>query len=117
MTNYFLDIFVAPAFAETTTTTTPTSNYSLFLMMGFIVLFMYFAVIRPQNKRAKEMQTLISQLAEGDEILTSGGMMGKIAKIHEQYIILDIQEGHKICLQKNAVASVLPKGTLKSLMS
>lgn len=113
MTN-LLDVLISPAFADTTNVAPNSSNYSLFLMMGFIILFTYFAMIRPQNKRAREIQNLLSQLAEGDEVSTSSGMMGKIARIQDNHIQLEVQSGILISMEKSAVTRVLPKGTLKS---
>ena len=72
-------------------------------------------LIRPQNKRAKELRELISKLKKGDEIVTSGGILAKISSIDEQYIKVTVAEGTEVCLQRSAVSTVLPKGTLKSL--
>ena len=84
------------------------------LMIGFFVLF-YFLMIRPQNKRAKEHRNLIENVTKGDEVVSSGGVVGKVSKITDGFIILTVAEGVEITLQKSSVASVLPKGTMKSL--
>ena len=76
---------------------------------------MYFAVWRPQSKRAKEQRNLLSSLAKGDEVITIGGILGKITKITESYIVLSINENMDMTMQKSAIANVLPKGTLKSI--
>lgn len=110
-----LDLLIPPAFADTVGAAPASGNYSLFLMMAFIILFTYFAMIRPQNKRAREMQALIAQLAEGDEVLTSCGLIGKIAKLQENYIQIEIQAGVLMTMEKSSVTRVLPKGTFKSL--
>ncbi len=88
---------------------------SLLLMSGVFIFFMYFVIWRPQSKRAKEQRHLISSLAKGDEVVTLSGIVGKIAKISDQYIVLTVTETMEITMQKNSIANVLPKGTLKSI--
>lgn len=75
----------------------------------------YFAIIRPQTKRAKETRDMISRLSKGDEVLTSGGMAGRVAQIGENYVTLEVAERVEIKVQKSAVTTVLPKGSLKNL--
>lgn len=84
---------------------------SLLLMLGFLVIF-YFLLWRPQAKRAKEQRNLLSNLAKGDEVITSGGLLGKITKITDDVIELMIAQGIEIKLQKSAVVALAPKGTL-----
>ena len=72
-------------------------------------------LIRPQSKRAKEHRDVISKLKKGDELITASGLLAKVVSIDEQYIKVLIAEGVEISLQRNAVSTVLPKGTLKSL--
>jgi preprotein translocase subunit YajC len=83
------------------------------LMVGFFVL-MYFTMIRPQSRRAKEHQAMISKLAVGDEVVTSGGLLGKIAEVGDTFITLEVAEGVRVKVQKVQVAQLMPKGTLKS---
>ncbi len=89
-------------------------TYSLVMIVAIFVLF-YFMLIRPQNKRAKEHRELVTKLKKGDEVVTSGGVLAKVVSIDEQYIKVSIAEGVEISLQRSAVSTVLPKGTLKSL--
>ncbi len=89
-------------------------SFSL-VMIGAIFIAFYFMLIRPQNKRAKEHRELLTKLKKGDEVVTSGGILAKVVKVDEQFIKLSIAEGVEISVQINAVSSVLPKGTLKSL--
>lgn len=89
-------------------------TFSLIMIAAIFVLF-YFMLIRPQNKKAKEHRELINQLKKGDEIITSGGILAKVVSLDEQYIKVSLAEGVEISLQKGAVSTVLPKGTLKSL--
>lgn len=82
-----------------------------------VILFgsMYFLLLRPQNKKAKEHQELISSLSDGDEVITVGGLLGKVNKIVDHFIILSIADNVVVTIQKQAIAQILPKGTLKSL--
>ena len=88
-------------------------GYSMFIMLGLFFVIMYFMIIRPQQKRQKEHQKLIGSLSKGDEIVTSGGMLGKILNVGENSIKVEVAEGVAIKLQKSSVSSVLPKGSLK----
>lgn len=118
MMNISLDSWIAPAYAEAAgTVAAPAggSPFSLIVMGAVFFLFFYFLMWRPQNKRAKEHRELLNSLVKGDEIITSGGVLGKINKISEQYVGLSVHEGVDMVIQKAAIVSVLPKGTLKSL--
>ena len=88
---------------------------SMLPMLIILVAFMYFLVIRPQSKRAKEHRALVGNLKKGDEVVTSGGLMGKIVKIAENFIVVEVAESVELRLQKNAVTASMPKGTIKSL--
>ncbi|BCA96307.1 preprotein translocase subunit YajC [Legionella antarctica] len=111
-----MSFFISDAFAAAGTTPAAQTDgtFSLIMIAAIFVLF-YFMLIRPQNKKAKEHRELVSQLKKGDEIITSGGMLAKVVSIDEQYIKVSVAEGIEINLQKGAVSTVLPKGTLKSL--
>ncbi len=84
-------------------------------MFGAIIVMMYFMMIRPQSKRAKEHKKLISELAIGDEILTTGGVLGVVSKLNDNFLKVTIAEGVDVTIQKQAIANALPKGTLKSI--
>lgn len=86
----------------------------IFIMIGIFFAIMYFMIIRPQQKRSKNHQKLISSLSKGDEIVTTGGMMGKIQNIGDNSVTLEISEGVAVKLQKSSISSVLPKGTLRN---
>lgn len=90
-------------------------GFSFLIMFVIFFAFIYFAIWRPQNKRAKEQQQLLNSLAKGDEVMTAGGMLGRVVKLSEQHIVLSIATNTDIVLQKSSVVSVLPKGTIKSL--
>lgn len=81
---------------------------------GFILIF-YFLIWRPQSKRAKEHKNLVSGLERGDEVVTGGGVAGKITKVTDNFIVLEIADNVEVKVQKAAVASALPKGTLKDI--
>lgn len=88
-------------------------------LMGFLPLILmfvllYFLMIRPQMKRAKEQKVMVDGLAKGDEVITAGGVLGKITKLSEAYITLEIASETEITVQRSAVQTLLPKGTIKS---
>ena len=89
-----------------------------FLQIGMIVVLFavfYFLIIRPQRKRQKEVTTMLNALAVGDEVTTNGGILGKVRKIDEAYVVLKVSENVELKFQKNAILAVLPKGTLKEI--
>jgi preprotein translocase subunit YajC len=76
---------------------------------------MYFIMIRPQQKRQKEMKTMMDALGKGDEVITVGGVLGRVVKVAEAYVTIEVAAGTEIVVQKSAVTVLLPKGTLKAL--
>ena len=82
----------------------------LVLMVGVL----YFLLIRPQQKRAKEQRAMVDALKSGDEVVTSGGILGRITDVTDQFITLEVSEGVRIKLQRHAVGALMPKGTVKS---
>jgi preprotein translocase subunit YajC len=86
-----------------------------FLPMVAIFVVFYFLLIRPQQKRAKEQKTMLGALQKGDEVVTAGGLVGKIAKLTEQYASLEVSPNVEITVQRQAVSQLLPKGTIKTL--
>lgn len=85
-----------------------------FLPLIIIFVIFYFLLIRPQSKRAKEHRDMVAKLAKGDEVITNGGMLGRIADLDDNYLTVEIASGVTVKLQRQAVLQVLPKGTLKS---
>ena len=83
------------------------------IILMFVVL--WFIMIRPQMKRQKETKAMLEALAKGDEVVTAGGILGKVSKVAEQYVTVEIAANTEITVQKSAVTTVLPKGTLKAL--
>ncbi len=86
-------------------------------MILIVLMFgvLYFLMIRPQMKRAKEHKTMIEALQKGDEVITSGGVLGRISKINENYVTLEVSDKVEILVQRPAVQLVLPKGTIKNI--
>jgi preprotein translocase subunit YajC len=85
----------------------------LLMMVLFIVIF-YFLLIRPQQKKAKEHQAMLAKLAAGDEVVTAGGILGRVVEVGESFTVIEISDGVKIKVQKFQISSLMPKGTLKS---
>lgn len=85
------------------------------IFIAAIILVFYLFLFRPQSKRAKEHRDLISSIAVGDEVMTNGGILGKVDRVSDAYVRLNVAEGINIHMQKNAVTRILPKGTIKSL--
>jgi preprotein translocase subunit YajC len=83
------------------------------LLIMFVV--MYFLMIKPQQKKAKEAQEMMAALAKGDEVVTAGGILGKVNKVNDTYVAVEIAANTEIWVQKHSITTVLPKGTLKSL--
>lgn len=112
---------ITPAHADVTlpapSANQPGGGMSVMLMLAIFVGFMYLVVWRPQNKRAKEHRNLLNSLAKGDEVLTAGGILGRIVKLTDSYVVLALSDTTEITLQKSSIVNALPKGTLKSVQS
>ena len=108
-----LDFLISPAYAQTAQQA-PNALLQFAPLLFLLVLF-YFMLIRPQMKRGKEHRDMLGKLAKGDEVVSSGGLAGVVREIGENYLTIEIADGVAVKLQKSAIASVLPKGTLKAL--
>ena len=86
-----------------------------FLPLIVIFVIFYFLLIRPQSKKAKEHKQMVEALAKGDEVVTNGGILGKIIKIGDNFVALEVAEGMQVKVQRNAVSTLMPKGTIKEL--
>lgn len=112
-------MFISSAFAQTAPTAAAGGIDSMFggfgqmlpLLAMFVVL--YFVMIRPQMKKQKEHRAMIDAVAKGDEVVTAGGVLGKISKVGESFLGLEVANGVEIQIQRSAVVQVLPKGTVK----
>ncbi len=92
----------------------PSLTFNLILFGGMILLF-WLLLIRPQSKRAKEHRELVASISKGDEVMTSGGLLGKVSRVSDDYMVIQVANGVEIKLQRTAVAAVLPKGTLEKI--
>jgi len=107
---------ISDAIAAPAASAAPNGGLASFLPMIFVFFVgAYFLMIRPQNKRVKAHRKLLSELNKGDEVVTVGGVIGKISKMGDDFLTLSIAENVDINVQKSAVANVLPKGTIKSI--
>lgn len=114
-------IGIKQALAETVTTAgAPTRETNMLSMLPMLVIFIiifYFFMIRPQSKRAKEQKDLLAALSIGDEVATAGGLIGRISKLHDNFVLLSVGKNNvEIIIQKNSISSVLPKGTMENLI-
>ncbi len=110
-------MFISSAFAQTAPAAAAGGDMqsSLMGMLPLVLMFvvLWFVMIRPQMKKAKEHKAMIESLAKGDEVATAGGVLGKVAKLGDSFITLEISAGVEVQLQRSAVVQVLPKGSIK----
>ncbi len=90
-------------------------TYGAFIMLFVFFIFIYIVTIRPQQKRQKEHENLVSSLQKGDEVMTSSGLVGKIESVKDRYVSVRLNDAVKINMQKEFVSSKLPKGTINSI--
>ena len=111
-------MFISSAFAQTAPA--PAAGGDMFSSLGsllpLILMFvvLYFVMIRPQMKRQKEHRAMIDALAKGDEVATAGGLLGKVTKLGEAYLTLELTPGVEVQLQRSAIVQVLPKGAINT---
>lgn len=110
-----MSLFIADAVAQTQAAPPASAGYMQFVLLGGLFLFMYFVIIRPQRKRAKEHQELAAGLSKGDEVVMNSGLLGKITAVDDAYITLNTGNDVELKFQKVAVHAVLPKGTIKAI--
>jgi preprotein translocase subunit YajC len=106
-------VIISPAFAQAAPSGDPGYIGLLPIVLMFVLL--YFLMIRPQMKRAKEAKAMIEALQKGDEVITAGGVVGRITKLSDAYVSLEIAPNTEISLQKSAIQVLLPKGSIKSI--
>ena len=109
-----LDLLISPAAAQAAAPGAAPSPVPSIVMMVALFGIMYFLMIRPQTKRAKEHRAMLEKLGNGDEVITNGGIAGVVRDIGDSFITVEIADNIRIRVQKGAIANVLPKGTLKS---
>jgi preprotein translocase subunit YajC len=110
-----MDFLISSAYAQAAGAPVGPSMLPTLLIYGVLIVAMFFFMVRPQMKRAKEQRALMAGLAKGDEVVTSGGLAGRIADINETFLNLEIASNVIVKVQKSAVSVVLPKGSLKSV--
>jgi preprotein translocase subunit YajC len=108
-----MNSLIPPAWAQGAAPSTGGQLAPMLVMVVFIVIF-YFLLMRPQQKKTKEHQQLVSKLAVGDEVVTTGGVLGKITDVGDSFVTLEVADGVRIKVQKFQVSALMPKGTLKS---
>jgi preprotein translocase subunit YajC len=109
-----LDLLISPAHAQAAAPA-PGGGMGMLIMPLILLAVMYFIMIRPQMKRAKEHRGMLEKLAKGDEVITSGGIAGTIRDIGDNFVSVEVSDNVTLRVQKGAIGNVLPKGTLKSL--
>ena len=107
-------MFISNAYAQSGAAASGGDFTSLIIFIPMFVL-MYFLMIRPQMKRQKEQRTMMEALAKNDEVVTAGGILGRVTKVSDGYVTLEIANGTEIVVQKVAVTMLLPKGTIKAI--
>ncbi|HLB56547.1 MAG TPA: preprotein translocase subunit YajC [Coxiellaceae bacterium] len=111
---------ISSAHAATTTAATPAAApeggfLSVLPMLVIFIAVFYFLLVRPQSKRAKEQRKLLENLSVGDEVLTTGGIIGRLTKLRDSYVVITTGKDVEMTFQKGSIASILPKGTLDSI--
>lgn len=104
---------IPAAWAQAAPAAAPNQLAPMLIVVVFVAIF-YFLLIRPQQKKVKEHQSLVSKLSAGDEVVTTGGILGRITDVGDTFVTLEIADGVRVKVQKFQVASLMPKGTLKS---
>jgi preprotein translocase subunit YajC len=108
------DLLIPPAYAQAAPSA-PGGDLMAFLPMIAIFVVFYFLLIRPQQKRSKEQREMIANLQKGDEVVTTGGVVGRVARLSEQYASVEIAPNVEVNVQRSAISQLLPKGTIKTL--
>ncbi|WP_462157219.1 preprotein translocase subunit YajC [Pseudoalteromonas sp. GB56] len=112
-----MSLFISNAHASAAGAAPAGGGYEMLIMLAIFGLVFYFLIYRPQAKRVKEHKSLMSALAKGDEVLTQGGLIGKITKVSEEkdFVMIALNDQAEVTVQKASISAVLPKGTMKSL--
>ena len=108
-------MFIANAYAQSAASGFSLDSLGSFLPILLMFVILYFLMIRPQQKKQKEQRDMLSALSAGDKVLTAGGIVGKITKVSENFITLEISTGTEIIIQKASIVSLLPNGTIETL--
>ncbi len=108
-------MFISTAYAQTAPAAAASGTDTLFSLLPLVLMFvvLYFIMIRPQMKKQKEHKAMIEALAKGDEVVIAGGVLGRVAKLGDSYLNVEVANGVELQVQRGAVVQVLPKGTFK----
>jgi len=109
-----MSFFIKEAWAEGAPAAGAESGFMSLIPLILIFVIFYFLLLRPQIKRAKEHKKMIGSLAKGDEVVTNGGLLGKVTQLGDSFMVIEIAQGVEVKVQKTAVSSLVPKGTMKS---
>ena len=107
-----MNFLISPAYAQVAAPSSGGGLSQILILVVFVAIF-YFMLIRPQQKRMKEQQAMLAKLASGDEVVTSGGILGRITEVGETFVTLEIAAGVRIHVQRGQISQLMPKGTLK----
>ena len=112
-----MNLLISDAHAQAAGTTTATPGFGIQNMLLLVVMMVvfYFLLIRPQQKRAKEHQSMLAKLAAGDEVVTSGGILGRVIEVGDSFVSVEIADGIRIKVQRAQITQLVPKGTYKSV--
>ncbi|MFP3029408.1 MAG: preprotein translocase subunit YajC [Arsenophonus sp.] len=111
-----MSLFISETLASTSGQAQGTNPYSLIIMLLVFGLIFYFLILRPQQKRAKEHKNLMDSISKGDEILTTGGLIGRVTKVYEtDYVVIALNDTNHVTIKRDFVTAILPKGTMKSI--
>ena len=108
-------MLISPAYAQAAAAPSQTDSLLTFLPMVAIFVVFYFLLIRPQQKKQKEARAMLESLSKGDEVVTAGGVLGRIARLTDQYATIEIAPNTEIVVQRSAISQLLPKGTIKAV--
>ncbi|QLF92432.1 preprotein translocase subunit YajC [Pseudomonas sp. ABC1] len=109
-----MSFLIPAAYADASAAAPAGSGFEWLFLIGFLAIF-YFMIWRPQAKRAKDHKNLIGNLQKGDEIVTSGGIVGKVVKVADDFVAIEVSDSVELKFQKVAIVATLPKGTLKAI--
>ena len=108
-------MLISPAYAQAAGSASQTDTLLTFLPMIAIFVIFYFMLIRPQQRKAKETRTMLEALEKGNEVVTAGGIVGKVTRLTDSYAVIEVAPNVEMTIQRGAIAQLLPKGTIKAL--
>ena len=110
-----MDFLIAAAYADGAAAAPQGGGFASFIPLIILIVVFYFLLIRPQQQKVKEHTNMVSALQKGDEVVTTGGLLGRITDIGENFIQIQVAQNTEVKVQRQAVAAVMPKGTMKNL--